>query len=43
LSSTNPLQYALICASLIVSALVAMIGHARRAYAIQPLVALREE
>ena len=43
LSSTNPLPYVIVCASLIVAALVAMIGHARRASAVQPLVALREE
>ena len=43
LSSTSPLPYGVVCASLISAALVAMIGHARRAAAIQPLVALREE
>ncbi|PYT77115.1 MAG: hypothetical protein DMG40_24440, partial [Acidobacteria bacterium] len=43
LNPTSPVSYGLVCASLIVSALVAMIGHARRAARIQPLVALREE
>ena len=43
LSATSPVSYGLVCASLIFSALVAMIGHARRAACIQPLVALREE
>jgi putative ABC transport system permease protein len=43
LNPTSPLSYGLVCASLIFSALVAMIGHARRAARIQPLVALREE
>jgi putative ABC transport system permease protein len=43
LNPTSPVSYGLVCASLIASALVAMIGHARRAARIQPLVALREE
>jgi len=43
LSPTSPVSYGLVCASLIFSALVAMIGHARRAARIQPLVALHEE
>ena len=43
LSSTNPLPYCSVCVSLILSALIVMIGHARRAAGIQPLVALREE
>jgi ABC-type lipoprotein release transport system permease subunit len=43
LNPTSPVSYGLVCASLIFAALVAMIGHARRAARIQPLVALREE
>jgi len=43
LSPESPVSYGLVCSSLILSALVAMIGHARRAAGIQPLVALREE
>jgi putative ABC transport system permease protein len=43
LSSESPLPYAVVCASLIFSALLAMVGHARRAAGIQPLVALRQE
>ena len=43
LNPTSPVSYGIVCASLIISALVAMIGHARRAGRIQPLVALREE
>ena len=43
LSPTSPVSYGLVCTALIFSALVAMIGHARRAARIQPLVALREE
>ena len=43
LNPTSPVSYGLVCASLILAALVAMIGHARRAARIQPLVALREE
>jgi hypothetical protein len=43
LNPTSPVSYGLVCASLIVAALVAMTGHARRAARIQPLVALREE
>jgi predicted permease len=43
LSPESPLPYAVVCASLIFSALVAMIGHARRAAGIQPLVALRHD
>jgi ABC-type lipoprotein release transport system permease subunit len=43
LSPESPLPYAVVCASLIFSALVAMIGHARRAAGIQPFAALRQE
>jgi len=43
LNPTSPVSYGLVCASLVFAALVAMIGHARRAARIQPLVALREE
>jgi putative ABC transport system permease protein len=43
LSPTSPLSYGLVCASLIFSALISMIGHARRAAGIQPLVVLHEE
>ena len=43
LSPESPVSYGLVCTSLILSALLAMIGHARRAAGIQPLVALREE
>ena len=43
LSPTSPGSYGLVCALLISAALVAMIGHARRAAGIEPLVALREE
>jgi len=43
LSPTSPVSYGSVCASLIFSALLAMIGHARRAAGIQPVVALREE
>jgi putative ABC transport system permease protein len=43
LSSTNPVPYVTVAASLILAALVAMIGHARRAASVQPLSALREE
>ena len=43
LSPGSPGPYAVVAASLIVAALIAMIGHARRAAGIQPLVALREE
>ncbi|MFL6437468.1 MAG: FtsX-like permease family protein, partial [Terriglobales bacterium] len=43
LSPTSPVSYGLVCASLTFSALIAMIGHARRAAGIQPLVALREQ
>jgi predicted permease len=43
LNPTSPVSYGLACASLVFAALVAMIGHARRAARIQPLVALREE
>lgn len=43
LSTTNPTPYAIVCATLIASALVAMLRHACRAAAIEPLTALREE
>jgi putative ABC transport system permease protein len=43
LSSSSPLPYGIVSASLIIAALAAMIGHARRAASIQPLTALREE
>lgn len=43
LSTSNPIPYAMVCATLITSALVAMLRHARRAAAIEPLTALREE
>lgn len=43
LSTTNPTPYAVVCATLITSALIAMLRHARRAAAIEPLTALREE
>jgi len=43
LNPSSPVSYGLVCASLVFAALVAMIGHARRAARIQPLVALREE
>jgi len=43
LNPTSPVSYGLVCVSLVFAALVAMIGHARRAARIQPLVALREE
>ena len=43
LSATSPVSYGLVGASLICSALIAMIGHARRAARIEPLAALREE
>jgi multisubunit Na+/H+ antiporter MnhE subunit len=40
---TNPIPYAVVCTALITSAMVAMLRHARRAAAIEPLTALREE
>lgn len=40
---TNPIPYAVVCATLIASAMAAMLRHARRAAAIEPLLALREE
>jgi len=43
LNPTSPVSYGSVCASLIFSALLAMIGHARRAAGIQPVVALREQ
>jgi putative ABC transport system permease protein len=43
LSPGSPIPYGVVAASLIFAALIAMIGHARRAAGIQPLVALREE
>lgn len=43
LSSTNPVPYATVAISLTLAALTAMIGHARRAARIEPLIALREE
>lgn len=43
LSPGSPVPYGAVAASLIAAALIAMIGHARRAAGIQPLVALREE
>jgi ABC-type antimicrobial peptide transport system permease subunit len=43
LSSTSPVQYGVVALSLILAALTAMIGHARRAARIEPLTALREE
>ena len=43
LSSTSPVPYLMVAASLTLAALTAMLGHARRAARIEPLVALREE
>jgi putative ABC transport system permease protein len=43
LRPTSPTPYGAVAMSLVVAALVAMIGHARRAARIDPLVALREE
>lgn len=43
LSSTSPAPYAAVVGLLIAAACAAMLGHARRAASIQPLVALREE
>jgi ABC-type antimicrobial peptide transport system permease subunit len=43
LSSGSPMPYGIVSASLIIAALAAMLGHARRAASIQPLTALREE
>ena len=43
LSPGSLVPYGVVAASLIFAALIAMIGHARRAAGIQPLVALREE
>jgi predicted permease len=43
LSSTSPLPYGIVAGSLTLAALAAMIGHARRAARIEPLIALREE
>ena len=43
LSSTSPVPYAIVVGSLIAAACAAMLGHARRAAGVQPLVALREE
>jgi predicted permease len=43
LSSTSPAPYLAVAGSLIMAALLAMIGHARRAASVQPLIALREE
>lgn len=43
LSSTGPTPYAAVAASLILAALVAMVGHARRAARVEPVIALRDE
>ena len=43
LSATNPVPYATVVGSLIAAACIAMLGHARRAASVQPLIALREE
>ena len=43
LSATSPVPYAIVVGSLIVAACGAMLGHARRAANIQPVIALREE
>ncbi len=43
LNPTNPIPYTIVCATLIASALIAMLRHAARAAAIEPLTALREE
>jgi len=43
LSSTNPVTYGMVALFLTSAALGAMIGHARRAARIEPLIALREE
>lgn len=43
LRSTSPIPYGVVALSLTLAALTAMIGHARRAARIEPLIALREE
>ena len=43
LSATSPVPYAIVVGSLMVAACIAMLGHARRAASVQPLIALREE
>ena len=43
LSSISPAPYLIVAISLTLAALSAMLGHARRAARIQPLIALREE
>jgi len=43
LSSTSPVPYLMVAVSLTLAALTAMLGHARRAARIEPLIALREE
>lgn len=43
LSLSSPLPYGLVSAALILAAVTAMIGHARRAARVQPLIALRDE
>jgi len=43
LSSISPVPYLMVAVSLTLAALTAMLGHARRAARIEPLIALREE
>lgn len=43
LSSISPVPYLFVAVSLTLAALTAMVGHARRAARIEPLIALREE
>jgi len=42
-SAHDPLTYLAVCALLLMASTAAMLGHARRAARVEPLVALREE
>jgi len=42
-AANDPLPYLFLCLLMMLSALVAMVGHARRAARVEPVVALREE